>query len=157
MGFKCKLIIGIVISGLLVLIAGVIIYNIVLKKEEDYSVKLISLLNEQKELTVRDVFSFEFERAYVFDDCYISGEGFAKKYNLNISIEEVKAGASENIQRIVFVDESGDFVYEFKCDSNEMIILEKGKIIYPETIIERESSIQEKPIIISFQSSDRYD
>ena len=156
MGFKCKMSVGIV-SVLLFSIVIVIIYSITLKKEEDYSAKLISVLNEQEETTVQDVFSFKFERAYVFNDCYISGEGFAKKYNLDISINEVKSGVSENIQRIVFVDESGDFVYEFMCDNSEVILLEKGMIIYPETIIERKSSIQEKTLIISFQSLEHYD
>lgn len=156
MGFKCKLIIGIV-SVFLFFITLVIIYSITLKKEKDYSIKLISILNEQEEATVKDVFSFKFERAYVFDDCYISGEGFAKRYNLDISINEVKSGVSENIQRIVFVDELGDFVYEFKCDNSEVILLEKGIVIYPETTIERKTSIQEKPLTISFQSLEQYD
>lgn len=156
MGSKCKLIIGIV-SVLLFSIVLVIIYSITLKKEEDYGAKFISVLNEQEEATVQDVFSFEFERAYVFNDCYISGEGFAKRYNLDISINEVKSGVSENVQRIVFVDELGAFVYEFKCDNSEVILLEKGMIIYPETTIKRESSIQEKTLIISFQSLERYD
>ena len=150
------MIVGIV-SALLFSIVLVIIYSITLKKEEDYRAKLISVLNEQEETTVQDVFSFKFERAYVFNDCYISGEGFAKRYNLDISINEVKSGVSENVQRIVFVDELGAFVYEFKCDNSEVILLEKGMVIYPETIIERKSSIQEKTLIINFQSLEHYD
>lgn len=150
------MIVGIV-SVLLFSIVLVIIYSITLKKEEDYRAKLISVLNEQEETTVQDVFSFKFERAYVFNDCYISGEGFAKRYNLDISINEVKSGVSENVQRIVFVDELGAFVYEFKCDNSEVILLEKGMVIYPETIIERKSSIQEKTLIINFQSLEHYD
>ena len=156
MGFKRKLIIGIV-SVLLSSIVIVIIYSITLKKQEDYSAKLMSVLNEQEEATVKDVFLFKFERAYIFNDCYVSGEGFAKRYNLDISINEVKSGVSENVQRIVFVDELGAFVYEFQCDNSEVILLEKGMIIYPETIIERKSSIQEKTLIISFHSLERYD
>ena len=156
MGFKRKMIVGIG-SALLFSIVLVIIYSITLKKEEDYRAKLISVLNEQEETTVQDVFSFKFERAYVFNDCYISGEGFAKRYNLDISINEVKSGVSENVQRIVFVDELGAFVYEFKCDNSEVILLEKGMVIYPETIIERKSSIQEKTLIINFQSLEHYD
>lgn len=133
-------------------------YIITLKRGKNYDdTKFISILNKQEVATVQDVFSFKFERAYVFNDCYISGEGFAKRYNLNISIEQVKSGTSENIQRIIFVDEFGAFVYEFKCDISEVILLEKGMVIYPETIIERKSSIQEKPLIISFQSSHYYD
>lgn len=125
--------------------------------DKQYSAKLISVLNEQEETTVQDVFSFKFERAYIFNDCYISGEGLARKYNLDISISEVGAGVSENMQRIVFVDELGDFVYEFWCDSNEVFFLEKGIVIYPDTIIERVSSIQEDGLTISFQSLEHYD
>lgn len=156
MGFKHKLIIGI-LSLLLFSIVLVMIYNITLNKEENYNAKLISVLSEQEDTTVQDVFSFKFERAYVFNDCYISGEGFAKRYNLDISINQVESGVSENIQRVVFVDEFGDFVYEFMCDNNEVILSEKGMVIYPETIIERMSHIQEKPLIVSFQSFERYD
>lgn len=157
MGPKCKLIVRIVLALLFSIILLITIYNATSKKQEDYTSKLISVLNKQGMSTVQDIFSFKFERAYVFNDCYISGEGFAKRYNLNISINEVESGVSENIQRIVFVDESGDFVYEFKCDSNEVVLQEKGILIYPETAIARESSAQEKILIINFQSSEHYD
>ena len=156
MGSKCKLI-AVIVLVLLFSIGLVIIYGITQKREECYSAKLITVLNQREEATVQDVFTFKFERAYVFNDCYISGEGFAKKYNLDISISEVKSGVSENIQRIVFVDESGNLVYEFKCDNSEVIILEKGIVIYPETTIERKSFVQEKTLTINFQSLERYD
>ena len=159
MGHKCKLIIAIILALLvfLVLLVFVVINSTGLKKDENYSAMLVSVLKEQEAISVQDVFSFEFHRAYVFNDCYISGEGFVKKYNLNISINDVKSGVSENIQRIVFVNESGNFVYEFKCDNNEVSFPETGMIIYPETIIEKNSFTQEKPLIISFQSSEYYD
>lgn len=155
MGCKHKVILSI-FSVLLLFIIFVIIYSIAQKKEEDYRTKLISVLNEKEETTVQDIFPFKFERAYVFNDCYISGEGFAQRYNLDISISEVKSGVSENVQRIVFVDEFGAFVYEFKCDSGEVILPEKGMVIYPETAIKRMSSVQEKPLIITFQSLEYY-
>ena len=156
MGSKRKMIVVIVLI-LLFSIGFVIIFGIKQSRVVNYSAKFTTVLNEQENVTVQDVFSFEFERAYVFNDCYISGEGFARRYNLDISINEVKSGASENIQRIVFVDELGNFVYELKCDNSEVILLEKGIVIYPETIIERKTSIQEKPLTISFQSLERYD
>lgn len=156
MGFKRKLIIGIVSAFLLVIVVTMICI-ITQKKDADYTTKLISVLNKQEETTAQDVFLFDFERAYVFNDCYISGEGFAEKYDLDISINQVKAGVSENIQRIVFVDKTGAFVYEFKCDNNEVAFPKQGIIIYPKTVIERMSSIPGKPLTISFQSSDYYD
>ena len=133
------------------------IYITTSKKDEDYSAKLSFVLNKQENITVQDIFSFKFERAYILNDCYISGEGFTKRYSLDISINEVKSGVSENIQRIVFVDELGAFVYEFKCDKSEVLLPEEGIIIYPETTIVRESSVQDKPLIISFQSLEHYD
>ena len=156
MGSKRKMIVVIVLM-LLFSTGFVIIFGIKQSRGVNYSAKFITVLNEQENVTVQDVFLFEFERAYVFNDCYISGEGFARRYNLDISINEVKSGASENIQRIVFVDELGNFVYEFKCDNSEVILLEKGIVIYPETTIERKTSIQEKPLTISFQSLEQYD
>ena len=108
------------------------------------------------QVNIKNIFSFEFDRAYIFDDCYISGEGFAKRYHLDISIDQVKNGVSENVQRIVFVNQSGDFVYEFRCDIGEVILQEQGMIIYPDTKIEIKSNTKEKPVIICFQSLEYY-
>jgi hypothetical protein len=68
----------------------------------------------------------------------------------------VKSGEADYVQRIVFVDESGDFVYEFKCLTDEILLSEKGLIIYPETMMERASDVHEKPLNIKFKSSERY-
>ena len=155
MGPKYKVIVTVVLVVLL-LSSLVLIHIVSQPKNADYCNKLISILHAQGKTTAQDVFSFEFERAFVFDDCYISGDGFAKRYNLDISIEPVESGVSENIQRIVFVNDEGSFVYEFKCDSNEMLVLEKGIIIYPETVIERVSPVQQEPLIIHFDSSEYY-
>ncbi len=108
---------------------------------------------------MQDIFSFEFDRAYVFNftDGYIDGEGFAKKYNLDISITQVEAGQTDNVQRIVFVDEFGSFVYEFQCVTDDVSFIESGGvIIYPETIIER-TAFEEEQLTIRFESSERYD
>lgn len=154
MGSKCKVIMVLV---LLLTLSFVATYIISRQKEKDYSSNLVSALKEHEAITVQDIFPFEFKRAYVFNDCYISGEGFSKRYSLDISIAQVKSGVSESIQRIVFVNEEGFFVHEFKCDSSEIVVSEKGIVIYPETVIERKSSTQEKPLVIYFNSSERYD
>lgn len=155
MGSKCKMIVGILV--LLLIFSIVVTYVISWQKEKDYGNKLISVLSKQEKTTVQDIFSFEFDRAYIFTDCYLSGKDFAESYDLDISIEQVESGVSENIQRIVFVNEEGSFVYEFKCDSNEMVLKEKGVVIYPETVIERKSTVQEEPRILYFDSSEHYD
>ena len=156
MGSKRKVIVC-VCTVLLLISAIVIIRCTILKENTSYGDKLLLIMREQEESTVSDIFSFEFDKAYIFNDSYISGEGLAKRYNLNISIDEVKSGVSENIQRIVFVNKKGDFVYEFKCDTSEVILLEKGAVIYPNTVIKRKSTLQESILTISFQSVDYYD
>ena len=148
------MIIGVVLATILSMIFVIIF--ITTFQQEDYNSKLISVLNEKETPMVQNIFSFEFDRAYIFDDCYISGEGFAKRYHLDISIDQVKNGVSENVQRIVFVNQSGDFVYEFRCDIGEVILQEQGMIIYPDTKIEIKSNTKEKPVIICFQSLEYY-
>ena len=155
MGSKRKVIFCIVLIVILVIIS--IIISATVCQHEDYNLKLISILNENETTTVQDIFSFEFDRAYVLPDCYLSGEGFAERYHLDISIEEVKSGVSENIQRIVFVDQFGDFVYEFQCKTEEMVFSDIGIIIYPDTKIELKYSMQEKPLVIYFQGGGNYD
>ena len=156
MGSKCRLI---MIIGILLLIAlFFILFNGSLRpKNVDYVEELFSVFEEQETTTVDSVFPFDFECAYIFNDCYISGEGLAERYNLNISISQVEKGTSENIQRIVFVDKNGSFVYEFKCDSNKIVILGKGMIIYPETIIKKKSSASNTPLTLQFESLEYYD
>ena len=156
MGSKRKLIVSMVLI-LLIAFAFVIVINISQTKETNYTEKLISVFDKHEKSAVKDIFSFEFERAYIFNDCYISGDGFATRYNLDISIPQVNSGTSENIQRIVFVDEQGKFVYEFKCDINDVVIEKKGIIIYPETIIERTSSAQNSQLTLNFNSTEHYD
>ena len=127
------------------------------QNNEDYKSKIISVMSEQEEITVKDIFSFEFDRAYIFhqEDCYFDGETFTKTYNLDISINKVKNGIAVYRQRIVFVNKSGDFVHLFECNTDEVYIENKGVVIYPETVIKRESS-EAKPLEINFETSEQY-
>ena len=154
MNIKREVIICVSVVLALSLIIGII--YAVKQSKEDYTEKIISVLSEKNETTVQEIFSFEFAKAYVFNDLYISGDGLAGKYNLNISISEVEAGVSENIQRVVFVDEAGNFVYEFQCNARDVIMPHKALVIYPETVIQKEAT-QEKAIVINFESSEFYD
>ena len=154
MNIKREVIICVSVVLALSLIIGII--YAVKQSKEDYTEKIISVLSEKDETTVKEIFSFEFARAYVFNDLYISGDGLAVKYNLNLSISEVEAGVSENIQRVVFVDEAGNFVYEFQCNARDVIMPHKALVIYPETVIQKEAT-QEKAIVINFESSEFYD
>ena len=127
------------------------------QSNEDYTAKLISVMNEQEATTVKDIFSFEFDRAYIFHqaDCYFDGETFAKTYNLDISIDQVDEGIADYRQRIVFVNKSGDFVHLFECNADEVYINNKGVVIYPETVIKRKLS-QAKLLEITFETSEQY-
>lgn len=122
----------------------------------DYKSKLISVMSDTGTTTVGEIFDFEFDRAYIFTyaDGYISGAGFAERYNLDISIHQVESSPTDNIQRIVFVDQEGNFVYLFKCMISDAYFAETGIVIYPETTIERVSS--KERLTIHFDSLERY-
>ena len=74
---------------LVISIVLVAIYTIK-QKNEDYEAKIMSVMKEQEVVTVQDIFSFGFERAYIFnsEDGYLDGKSFTRKYNLDISINQ---------------------------------------------------------------------
>lgn len=144
MDTKHKLKIAVIVIWL-VFVIGMIFF--MLRREEDYTEKIIESFERTDRIVAQDIFLFEFKCAYILDDCYISGEGFAKKYNLDILINQVEAGSSENIQRIVFVNENNEYVYQYKCDVNDLIIEQTGIIIYPDTIIEKHSNASDNDAI----------
>ena len=116
--------------------------------------KFVSVFNENEEATAKDIFSFEFDRAFVFKECYLSGEGLMVTYDLDSSIEEVKSGVTERLLRIIFVDKNGDLVYEFRYDIYEMCIEEMDIVIRPETKVYRVSAAGEEPLKIKFDSTE---
>lgn len=127
------------------------------KTAKSYENKLISVTTEQDSFSVREVFDFNFDRAYVIQESYIDGEAFAKKYGLDIDIKEVPENYHEVNRRIVFVDEIGQFVYEFRfVDGENMTIFNEGIVIYPDTKVKvLDSSSQGKDyIVIEFEVKD---
>ncbi len=63
---------------------------------------------------------------------YKKADSYVKK------IKELCDGHDEFIlRRIVFVDENGDFAYEFRFNIEKLGLMEEGMIIYPETIIKK--------------------
>lgn len=135
---------------------SVVFINRKTRNEINYSAVLIEKLNLQQQIVVKDIFDFEFDRAYVFKDCYLSGEGFSKAYNLNISINQVPAGSQEYIGRIVFVDDLGNFIFEYQYDKNELIAITEGVIIYPNTTIKKCDCAKNGAYAFDFISSDYY-
>lgn len=125
-------------------------------RSNDYVDILTDAFDDNQDIQVSEIFDFDFERAYVFNDCYISGDGFASAYGLDLSISEVRPGTSENIHRIVFVDRNGNLVYEFQYDINQVNFLNEGTIIYPNTrMIKCEPRIAEA-ITLFFASTEFY-
>lgn len=125
---------------LLIILISLIILKV--NKPINYENKIIKIFETKEKVKFKDIFEFEFDRAYFFalKDCYLNGEQFAKTYNLDISINEVKEGEADYINRIIFVDKNGNFIYEFKFTMDKLNMHEKGIIIYPETTIEKDYS-----------------
>lgn len=92
----------------------------------------------------------------MFKDSYISGEGFTKAYNLDISINQIGNTDQENIGRVVFVDDAGNFVFEYQYFENELVVIKKGMVIYPETKIRECESLIEGVTCLEFMSSEYY-
>lgn len=82
---------------------------------------------------VKDIFDFEFDRAYVIKDNYISGADFAEEYDLDISVDEVGKTSAEIQRRIVFVDAEGKYVFEYQYSAETLFAKEEGFVIYPDT------------------------
>jgi len=117
-----------------------------------YMEKMIAELKANEKVRVGDIFDFDFNRAYIIHDCYNDGEVFAKRYDLDISIKEVKSARYEDQRRIVFVDNSGDFVYLFEFTTGELNVYDQTVVIYPDTIIEMSEPKVEGAVTIKFNS-----
>jgi hypothetical protein len=122
----------------------------------DYLNNLATVFDNAQEIQVSEAFNFDFDRAYVFNDCYISGDGFALAYGLDLSISEVGPGTSENIHRIVFVDKNGNFIYEFQYDINEVNFDNEGVIVYPDTRIILCDPLIPGAITLHFETAEYY-
>lgn len=110
-----------------------------------YETRMVSLLEESEIITVDQVFDFAFSRAFVIEETYLGGDSFAEKYGLDISVEEMMENSIETSRRIVFVDDSGEFVYEFRFMFGEPLSTKiDGFIIYPDTKIKQVDSFSEQ-------------
>ena len=121
-----------------------------------YTDKIINAFEIADEISVGEVFDFRFSKAYVFSDGYMSGDAFAKEYDLDISITEVKERDTDTCGRIVFVDENGDFVFLFTYNRNVVSFEKFGQIIYPHTKISKCNNSQGDCLKLSLNSDDYY-
>ncbi|MBQ7821277.1 MAG: hypothetical protein IJ391_03240 [Clostridia bacterium] len=123
--------------GIILFIVFVIFAVIVFKDNGDeHYTKKIKSLKPGESITVSEIFDFEFDRAYVFDEPYIPGEHLAEIYNLDISIDEGKVDSvTDNCGRIVFVDKNGEYIYHYVYFKND-ILLQERVVLFPSTIIQ---------------------
>ncbi len=154
---KTKKIFLLIVSVILVIAVSITAF-VVTKSKDKYADKLMKALAKQEKVTVKEIFDFEFDRAYIFGqpDCYFDGRSFAEDHGLNISIEQVPIGTADYNQRIVFVDKNGDFVYEFSCVYDTLNIKSKGIVIYPDTVIEKMRYTSKDELTVVFISDERY-
>ena len=151
MGFKRVMIVLFVC-----IFAGAIVSVLLGVNTTNYSKRLIDAFADDYEIQVSDVFRFDFDCAYVFNDCYISGDGFSTRYGLDLSISAVETGISENIHRIVFVDRDGKLVYEYQYDTNQINFNNEGVIIYPSTRLTKAPPLYPGTLTLHFESTDYY-
>lgn len=144
----------IIVLATIVLIVALAACSI--KTSDRFTDLLVTKLHTEDKIQLSSIFDFSFDRAYVFSDCYLSGEGLNKRYDLGLSINEVESGVSENIQRIVFVDEFGEYVFLYECPKDKINFKSLGQVLYPETIISRNEIDISGRIVISFNSDDYY-
>ena len=141
---KYKFFPGIIITYVLFcLIAGVILLDFFEDSEDARSQKYMETIHNQslnKPFLVSSVFDFEFDRAYLIKDAYLDGDGICQEYGLDLSISDVQSKEQEYIQRIIFVNEKGQLLYEFRYDVADMYIEQNNLIFYPDTKMERYAS-----------------
>ena len=111
--------------------------------ENDYKA-MCTLLGTSKELTVADVFEFDFDKAYVAhetEELYGDEEYFLKELNVdsNIPLARLETGGHN---RILFI-KNDVIVYEFAYDILKVRIVETGIWIFPDT-----------PLVLTQQNGD---
>lgn len=101
---------------------------------EIYYQKMISLLKTSNELSITDVFDFEFDKAYVAYEVYGDEEYFLKVLNVdnNVDIPTLESGAKN---RIFFVKDN-ELVYDFIYEMHIINISETGVWISPNAMLE---------------------
>jgi len=104
-------------------------------KANRYKNNMIKALEKTGEIELGEIFTFDFDRAYVMSEPYFGGKSLSNAVGVNITDKQVRPGSDESRGRIVFVDEKGDLVYEFRYDNFKFGIKEKSLIIYPDTKI----------------------
>lgn len=99
-----------------------------------YYQKMLSSLKTSDEVVIKDVFDFEFDKAYVASEIYGDQEYFIKVLNLDKKVY-IPTLDSGGYNRIFFVKDN-ELVYDFIYDRGLINIIETGAWISPDTILE---------------------
>ncbi len=102
-------------------------------KAKKYEKRIVKALEKADEIELQEVFTFSFDRAYVVYEPYFDGERLSKQANIHVTNDQMTALGNELIRRVIFVDEDGYFLYEFRYNTLEFDIKDKGIIVYPES------------------------
>lgn len=101
--------------------------------------EISSYYNEGDSFKLKDIFRFEFAKAYIISDYSLTGTEINDKYDLDI--KNIKLGVmsgtvqNENLVRIVFVDDNNNFIMDCCYNkSSEFIITDEEITVYPNTL-----------------------
>lgn len=99
----------------------------------DYYEKMLLLSETSSELEMKEVFSFEFDKAYVANEPYGDEKYFLKKLDVDtaINIPTLETGAHS---RILFIKDNR-IIYDFVYEMGKISISEVGIWVYPSSIM----------------------
>lgn len=136
-----KTLFGIVLISIIVVIA---LLSLLIKLNQEnnldskpYSEKLLSLSEKSEEITMGDIFDFDFDKAYVSDAVYGDEEYFIKKLDVNTNIE-IRTLESGVHNRILFIKDNS-IIYDFVYEMYQIPISEKGIWIFQNTKLKMQS------------------
>ncbi len=114
----------------------------------DYYERMLLSLETSSELKMKDVFEFEFDKAYVAYETYGDEKYFLKELNVdtNVDIPILESGAQN---RILFINDD-KIIYDFIYEMSEICIPETGIWVVQDTTLiltQQNSSDKGKSII----------
>lgn len=117
---------------------------------DKYVIRINELFEETDSVTLQEVFNdVDFSYAYIFTDPNINGETLARRYSLDINLDNVKGLHNDSLNRIVFLDENREVVLAWEYSVHNLIVLIGEYFVYPDTVIVKET-MDVNPLAIRF-------
>lgn len=104
-------------------------------KADRYTQVIQNSLQKGESISLGEVFTFDFATAYVVEDSYISGIQMNEKHGFQLDINSIKSVETDAIRRIVFFDDQGKLVYEYRYMVDKLFALQEGFMIRTGTIL----------------------